>query len=68
MQIAQARTQADKHLANNMIESRAKRPPVGAAVMTRFPKQGGTLITAGDEEELREKVAKRIQARARRMN
>ena len=66
MEITQARTQADRFLAHNLLESRAKRPPVGAAVMTRYPANGGSLITADDTEELREKLARRMQYRARR--
>jgi hypothetical protein len=66
MQIEQARNQAERYLAHNLIESRAKRPPVGAAVMTRYPEKFGSLITADDQDELREKLARKMQYRARR--
>lgn len=66
MQIAQARTQAQKHLSTHLIESRAKRPPAGAAVMTRWPAKQGSLVTADTPEELTEKLAKRMQATARK--
>ena len=66
MQIATARQKADNHLATHTILPIARRPDPEARVMTRFPTKGGNLITAPDTETLREKVAKRIQAHARR--
>ena len=68
MQIAEARTQAARHINQHLIESRAKRPPQGAAVMCRYPDRGGDLVLADDTAELREKLARKIQYRARRAN
>lgn len=66
MEIAQARKQAAKHLESGLILSRAKRAPKGAAVMCRLPKDPTKLLTADTPEELTEKLAKRLQAAARR--
>lgn len=62
MQIAQARKQASKFLEQKMIRSMARRPDPNGRVMARHQ---GKLILAGSEDELQEKLAKRIQAQAR---
>lgn len=62
MQIQTARAKAAKIIGENIIRSRVKRPPAGAAVMVRYK---GNLLLADDEVELQEKLAKRLQAQAR---
>lgn len=66
MQISTARKNAERFLANNMIESRAKRPDPEAKVMVRYPQGSPNVILASDADQLREKLAKRIQSQARR--
>jgi len=67
MQIAQARQKAEKFIHDHIQISDTKRPPAEEKVMVRYPKPNSpTVIKAASEVELREKLAKRIQAQARR--
>lgn len=67
MQIAQARQKAEKFIHDNIQVSNVKRPAAEERVMVRYPKPNSPkFILAADEMSLREKLAKRIQADARR--
>lgn len=67
MQIAQARTKAQKILADHMLRAEVPRPFKGTAYRVRYPRTSdGTLLMADSPDELQEKLAKRIQAQTRR--
>ena len=66
MNIANARTVAQRLVSRKMIRSMAKRPDPDAKVMVRDPK--GALVLAADEDQLVEKVAKRIQRQAKTLH
>lgn len=66
MQISTARNKARAYVGKHILMSQARRPPKDEAVMVRYPDRSGTLILAPDPDVLVEKVAKRIQAKARR--
>lgn len=64
MQIAQARTQANRIVESKVLESLARRPDPDAKVMVRLP--SGYLVKASDRDTLVESTAKRLQYEARR--
>ncbi|WEU67420.1 hypothetical protein [Xanthomonas phage JGB6] len=66
MEIQSARKKAAVHLDNNLLRNLARRQNPQEKVYTRYPLDHGSLIKAADVDDLREKLAKRIQARARR--
>lgn len=67
MQIAQARKKAENFIHAHIQISDTKRPAADERVMVRYPQPNSPfVIKAGSETELREKLAKRIQAQARR--
>ena len=67
MQIAEARQKAEKFLNANLQRSRQPRPAKDERVLVRYPQPNSpTVLAASSEIELREKLAKRIQATARR--
>lgn len=67
MQIAQARKKAENFIHDHIQISNVVRPAADERVMVRYPKPNSpTIIKAASEVELREKLAKKIQAQARR--
>jgi hypothetical protein len=67
MLINQARQKAARFLEGRVIAATARRPPPDERVMVRYPQgRNGKIIAASDEETLQERLAKKIQAQARR--
>lgn len=66
MRIDEARKTADKFLRDNLIHTKGLRPKPDERVMARYPLNTGRLYTASDAIELREKLARRIQALSRK--
>lgn len=65
MQIATARRTAKTYLGSHLLESKARRPDKDAKVYCRYPARDGQIITAPDVDSLQEKLAKKIQRKAR---
>lgn len=67
MQIQQAREKASKYINDHLQISKVVRPAPNERVMVRYPAENSpNIIRASDTQELREKLAKRIQAAAKR--
>lgn len=66
MEIKAARKTATKYVESHVMESLARRPAKDAKVMVRYPRKNGALILAPDQDTLVEKLAKKIQANARK--
>lgn len=65
MQIAQARQKAEKFMEDHLIESPNRRPSPDSRFMVRH---NGKLLLSDDPAELKERLAKRLQAAAKRRN